>query len=269
MTVWQQFTDLDAKKQGPALYLSLNGKARECARSIATDVLGSDDGFKKLLDILDKLFLKDADTRAFLAFKEFYEYKRPYDCSVTDFIAHYEYLYGKVVTHNMTLPEGVKAFFLLKAANVTDEQEKLARATCDKLTYDLMKSNITKIFGDFSLSNSSVKTEPEFYARSADSNEVYYSRNNNGRGKGNFSHKRYDKSQSSSSSRNNYKCYECGSPDHLKRAFPRLKIGEEVHKVHITLMEANENHKVLDLVKESFGMALLDCGCTITVVGKL
>ena len=121
--VWQKFTDLDVEKQGSALYLSLNGKARECARSIDLEVLGSATGCKKLIEILDKLFLKDADTRAFLAFKEFYEFKRPYDCSVTDFVAHYEYLYGKVEEHKMTLPEEVKAFFPLNAANVTEEQE--------------------------------------------------------------------------------------------------------------------------------------------------
>ena len=33
-------------------------------------------------------------------------------------------------------------------------------------------------------------------------------------------------------------------------------------------MGSNESHKILDLVKESLGMALLDCGCTRTVVGK-
>ena len=178
VTAWKKFTDLEASKQGVALYLSLNGRARECGRSLDLDALGTETGFNSLLGVLDKLFLKDEDTRAFLSLimSEFYEYKRPLECSVTDFIAHYEYLYGKVVSHKMTLPEGVKAFFLLKAANVTEEQEKLARATCEKLTYDIMKSNITKIFGDFSLSNSTVKVEPEYYATSGDPDEVYWSR---------------------------------------------------------------------------------------------
>ena len=172
----------------------------------------------------------------------------------------------------MTLPEGVKAFFLLKAANVTEEQEKLARATCDKLTYDIMKSNITKIFGDFSLSNSTVKVEPEYYATSGDPDEVYWSRSFNGRGRGNSSYrgKNSYKNKPSysghySGGQREYKCYKCGSTGHIRKNCPQLHKTEEVH---ITLMGSNESHKILDLVKESLGMALLDCGCTRTVVGK-
>ena len=49
---------------------------------------------------------------------------------------------------DMKLPDGVLAFFLVSAANVSEENEKLARATCKKLTYADMKTIILKIFGD-------------------------------------------------------------------------------------------------------------------------
>ena len=48
----------------------------------------------------------------------------------------------------MTLPDGVKAFFLLKAANFAVDNEKLARATVGELTYDNMKEKCKKIFGE-------------------------------------------------------------------------------------------------------------------------
>ena len=114
----------------------------------------------------------------------------------------------------MIFPEGVKAFFLLKDANVTEEQEKLARATCEKLTYAIMKSNITNIFSDTSLSNSTVKVEPEYYATSGDPDEVYWSRSFNGRGRGNSSYRgknSYKNSGHYSGGQREYKCYKCST----------------------------------------------------------
>ena len=46
----------------------------------------------------------------------------------------------------MTLPTGAKAYFLLEAANLTVDNERLARATA-KLDYDDMKRQIQKVFG--------------------------------------------------------------------------------------------------------------------------
>ena len=48
----------------------------------------------------------------------------------------------------MDLPEGVQAFFLLHAANMTEDNEKLARTTAGKLTYSNMKETIMRIFSD-------------------------------------------------------------------------------------------------------------------------
>ena len=48
----------------------------------------------------------------------------------------------------MDLPENVQGFFLLNAANVTEENEKLARTTEGKLTYSYMKETMIRIFGD-------------------------------------------------------------------------------------------------------------------------
>ena len=78
------------------------------------------------------------------------EYKRKSDADVRDFLVHYDYLYGKLSEFEMVLPEGFQAFFLLKAANLSADHQKLARATCTNLTYKEMKSNILKTFGDLS-----------------------------------------------------------------------------------------------------------------------
>ena len=48
----------------------------------------------------------------------------------------------------MILPVGVSAFLLFNAANMSEENEKLARATIDELYYDNMKDKVLKIFVD-------------------------------------------------------------------------------------------------------------------------
>ena len=146
--VWQLFTDMEAEKQGPAVYLTLTGRAREGVCGLLPADLGKNDGLKKILDKLDSIFLQDANTRAYLAFKEFYEYKRSPGQLFSDFIVNFDRLYSKIMKHDMKLPEPVRAYFLLNAVNMSEDNEKLARTTCGDLTYDNMKDKIMKIFGD-------------------------------------------------------------------------------------------------------------------------
>ena len=62
--VWQLFTDMEAKKQGPAVYLTLTGCAREGVRDLLPADVGKTDGLKKILDKLDSIYLQDANTQA-------------------------------------------------------------------------------------------------------------------------------------------------------------------------------------------------------------
>ena len=165
LKIWQLFTDLEKAKQGPAVYLSLTGRARECIRDLTPEQLSDDNGVQAITDKLDAIFKKDQNTRAYMAFKEFYDYRRTQGVSITDFIVRFEYLYHKMMQFDMNLPEGVKAFFLLNAANVSEDNEKLARATVGELTYDNMKDKIQKIFGDPNADETtSCKVEPVYYS---------------------------------------------------------------------------------------------------------
>lgn len=69
--VWQCFTKEEPKRQGPAVYLSLKGKAREAVRAISVNDLKGDDGVQVILQKLDKVFQSDETARAYHAFKEF------------------------------------------------------------------------------------------------------------------------------------------------------------------------------------------------------
>ena len=67
--------------------------------------------------------MKDQNTRAYLAFKEFYDYHRPAGVSIIDFLVRFEYLYHKLKQFDMKLPEGVQVVFLLNAANISEDNE--------------------------------------------------------------------------------------------------------------------------------------------------
>ena len=74
--LWKTFTDLDAKKQGPAIWLLYTGKAREAASELSVENLDSDTGVVQLLAKLDELYLKDKDQLAYAAYDSFENFER-------------------------------------------------------------------------------------------------------------------------------------------------------------------------------------------------
>ena len=132
LEVWELYTDLEKKKRGPAVYLQLEGKARDAVREFKPEDIGKDTGLKSIMDKLDEVYLKDKNTLSYTAFKEFYEYKRSSGEKYSEFMLKFEQLYNKMAKYDMHLHEGVKAFFLLNAVNMSIESEKLARATVAK-----------------------------------------------------------------------------------------------------------------------------------------
>ena len=86
VNVWQMFTDIKKEKQGPAVYLTLTGRARDAVRELKLEDIGSATGVKQIIDKLDTLYLGDVNSRAYLSFKEFYDYKRGSGDKYQDFI---------------------------------------------------------------------------------------------------------------------------------------------------------------------------------------
>ena len=134
LKVWLLFTDLEVKRRGPAVYLTLTGNARDCVRDLTPEEIGGVDGIKKILEKLDKVYLKDKDTQTFMAFESFYNYRRASGVNITEFLVDFGYLCNKLSKQEIVLPEGVLAFMLLKASNVSTELETCA---CYMSIYDL------------------------------------------------------------------------------------------------------------------------------------
>ena len=76
LEIWEMFTNLEKKKRGPAVFLSLTGQARECVRALGAEEIGKETTVKSIIEQLDKIVLKDRDTRAYIAVKKFYNYRR-------------------------------------------------------------------------------------------------------------------------------------------------------------------------------------------------
>ena len=145
--IWQLYTNIAAEKQGPAVYLSLKGQARDAVRGLTAAEIGVAEGVKVITDKLNEVFESDVTTRSYCAFKDFVDYRRSSREKFSQFIVEFQKRYREIKKYKLELPEGVQAFFLLNAANLTPDMEKLARTTAE-LNYKDMKDKLMKIFGD-------------------------------------------------------------------------------------------------------------------------
>ena len=269
--IWKLLTETKEEKLGLSVYLALKGQARDVVRNITPADLNTADGYKRIMEELDRVYLKDQTTQAFCAFKEFYEYKRSAGQNFSEFIIEYDQRYHKLKKYDMTLPEGVQAFFLLKAANLTVESEKLARATA-KLEYKDMREKLSRIFGDPGVLEEKgavpeIKDEV-FYTGGYDKRK--FSRGSS-RGRGESGARRPGRGGSyRGRGRGRPKCFRCQSEDHFIADCPEAAT-EEVHAVeeanvtvHITLHLSQQSLNV-----EALGKGLLDSGCSRTVAGQV
>ena len=289
LEIWKMFTDTKPEKLGPAVYLSLEGRAREAVRGITAEELGKPEGYATIVNELDKIFLQDETSRAFMAFKDFYEYKREAGIGFSQFMVDFDRRYTKLAEFKLQLPDGVQAFFLLKAANLTSESEKLAR-TVAKLEYKNMRETIMKIFGDPGVLDNADEVPDVKDVLYGDSYNKYRG-GRNGRGRGgrgrfaerNTSHTNWRSSSSGNEQTNSHsdipRCYECDSTKHFANKCPHrttrkrdegqssTTLSEEVHmNVHIALLTSNPYGTLL---KETFGKMLLDSACSKTCAGRL
>lgn len=285
LKVWELFTDLVVAKRGPAVYLTLTGNARDCVRDLTAEQIGANDGLKQITDKLDKVYLKDKDTQTFMAFESFYNYRRASGVNITDFLVDFGYLCNKLSKQEIALPEGVLAFMLLKASNISTEHERLARATCPSMTYEHMKGCILKIFGDPGGDTGEgnipcVKSEPVLQTSHEDALQSNWRGYRRGRGRGLRSQGRgynYGSSSEGDQKPNPYgrdgrimKCFKCSSTTHLARGCDQSRNDttkkDTSQDVYIILL--NSTPEMSTLVMESLGMGLLDSACTRTVAGK-
>ena len=127
------------------MFLSLSPKIRQACSALSKDELKKDDGLDKLITKLRELYGVSNEQATFSAYEKFETFRRSEGMNINDYINEFEQLNQKLVTYKIELPSAVRAYQLLKNANLPKEKRDLARATVPDLTYESMKKQIKAI----------------------------------------------------------------------------------------------------------------------------
>ena len=308
LAIWQSFTDIKKEKQGSALFLTLEGKAKEAALELDLDKFNCENGVDNIIKKLDTLYLRDKVQTAYEAYDRLEKFQRKPEMSMTDFIIEFERLLSKTRSYGTEMSEDILAYRLLKSANISEHHQELARATVPKLTYDAMKSQLKKIFGDAGKAdledNVNVKVESTYESHlqyDALYGDSYGYRRRGamrsrpapqrggmrgGRGAPNIRRSGRTSGMRGGAMRgrnpldeygNPTKCSVCASINHWAAACPDGQYFTEDFEVEeyeadheVTLFQSNliTEDCLKIFVAESIGSAILDSGASSTVSGK-
>ena len=290
--VWSVLAKESKIKQGPAKYLSLKCDAREAVRSIDVKDLAADTGVEKIIQVLDGVFLKDETTCAFCAIKAFIELRRESGQSFSKFILEFGTRYREIEKYKMKFEDGMMAYFLLAAANLSPDHERLVRAT-STLKFDDMKEKLQKVFGEFDdglneincgtlpVKEECLVTKGFQYGRGRGRIQPWQTSPRENFGRGSFSARGGTSGRgrgSSSSFRRGenptnqegvvMRCHECDSTRHFVFDCPHRRVENANIAVHLTLLTGSTTEEQHALLKKTLGKGILDTACTKTVAGQ-
>ena len=137
--ICEAFANLKNEKKGPAIFLMLNGQAREAALKIPIEELTAETGVNKLFQVLNELYLKDEVSLAYEAYEAFEKFIRPASMTISDYIIHFERLHNKAKGYKMEIHDGVLTYHLLNNFNISESHTQLIRATLSDLRYTTLK----------------------------------------------------------------------------------------------------------------------------------
>ena len=178
LEAWEIITDLPEEKQGLSVAINLPdndpSKIKERVfESMGLDKLKEKSGLKELKSFMDKHLQKDGLEDAWNKFKDFEDYQKSPNESITSFISSFDQKYERVKIKGMTLPANLLAFKLLKSANLSQEERLLVMTGIDITKADDMyvdaKRSLSKFMGHAvggpgdSMPSLSIKEEPVFY----------------------------------------------------------------------------------------------------------
>ena len=177
--VWKLGTSAKNTQWASKLIMNMSGKPRDVSLNIPVNVLGATDGADKLIAELDKIYSKDTTQSLFKAIDQFESYRRAPSEDIDKYILEFQRKYKslKQLQEDKDLyGDAILAYRLLNQANLSEEQQRLVRATCTtSLTFQKMKEQLKRTFGDalgersslpFKNSQEEIKQEPIFYTSS-------------------------------------------------------------------------------------------------------
>ena len=307
LTAWGKITDLDKKKRGIAIALTLpeddDTKIREKVfDQLKLEDLEKDTGLDTLITFLDSHLGKDDLADSLEKFEDFEDFERAEGQSINEFIAMFDSKYRKVEKKKITLLPEILAFKLLRKAKITKEEKMLVLTGMDyehkETLYEQAKKSLKKFKGEAGHSkgeivNTNIKLEPAFLAQNEEALLAagYVKRGNSYSGykRGGRSGRGYGRGQAFNSSQRATKnlnptgvdgkvltCRSCGSYRHLVANC--LDSWENLSKVNITeseqeaddfvLFTGYQKQNITELGNDARNCAVLDSACTSTVCGK-
>lgn len=302
--IWTKITSLPKTDLGGAVLMTLEGEAEDKILELDESDIIAENGIENILKQLDILFKKNETVEKFNALDAFETYRRPSDLGINEFVIEFDKRYNKTKKLGTAMSDDLLAYKLIKSANLSDQDEKVVKATC-KLTYDDVKAKLKSIYGDASYgmeAKCDVKVEETFEAIGSDGNTALYVKSrgrgrNRGRGRGR-GHKEgtsRDGNSSSTSDRKNpvdgdgnqRQCFICKSIFHFADCCPHKSTNQtnltSDHSVedstseastllteHIVMYQSNYQNtsKLSELLSQTWNTAVLDCGATKTVAGS-
>ena len=168
LKLWQEITDVPKEKCGMHVLLRLDDDTQEAVQDKLelTDIKTAE-GTDKILTVLDTLFKVDESVKAYEIYDDFECYHRPPTLSIPEYCTEFENKLNKVKKSGTTLSEHVIAYRMLKSANLSEVDERMVRATIDKMTSEAMSKQLKKTFSSSrssekqkSGSEVSIKQEP-------------------------------------------------------------------------------------------------------------
>lgn len=157
--IWKLMKTCSDEEQGPIVFRSLTGRAKTAALELEAAVIGAKDGLEKILAKLDKLYLPEKNQRICAVLDRFESFKRLPSMTMSSFLLEFERIHGQLHEYGCTYPDGVLAYKIMKASNISKEHEQLCRATVTtgEWSYASVLEQLRKIFSDFT----AVKSESE------------------------------------------------------------------------------------------------------------
>jgi transposase InsO family protein len=216
---WKSLTDLDKKKQGLAIALSLeetdpSGIRDKVFSDLEIAKLETDDGVAELLKFMDKIFKKDDLSEAYEVYTDFDRFRRDEKMTMDMYVMEFEKRYNKTKKFKMDLPQSVLCFKLLEGANLANKDRQLVLTGVDyakdTTLFTQMGTSLRKFFGQQAVAGSSmdthssvpnIKLEPSTFMAEEDQ-EAYANR---GYWQRNFRGGRYNKGRGQYYGANDYK----------------------------------------------------------------
>ena len=217
--MWRTVSEeTDDKKQGVLLIMNMADKASDLLIDEA------DTSVSKLLEKLDGIYESDNDLMD--QFDQFYKFRRGKEQTMKEYIHFYESKVAKLRTGGLEMPDLVHSYLIVEGAQLSDNDKRIAKATCNTKTLKDAKSALLRLTDTNTNSGSMLETskiqvkeeqEINFYGGHLEEEEVLYNRDKrNQRPRPPFNQTQRNVSFSR-------ECYGCGDTNHVIRDCPHVR----------------------------------------------